>query len=81
MNQKFIPHGLVSGVPKSSGGCARAALLDMAIATAHVAVSTFHRLNMDPSRGEHVAPRARTHARLLLGGTLPQPDDGRVSRA
>ena len=50
-NQKFSPQGLVSGVPVSSFGWpANAALLDMAIATAHAAARSFHRLFMFPSR-------------------------------
>ena len=65
-NQKFWPNGWLSGVPSSSGSCASAALLDMAIATAHTAVRTFHRLFIcSPPEGPWL--RRRTPRRPLRG--------------
>src|SRR5688500_4473304 len=76
-NQKLWPNGLVSGVPNSSESCARAALLDMAIATAHAAPRTVNpRLMIPLPRDRAVGartPRAHPLPRRLAKATAGAP--------
>jgi hypothetical protein len=69
-NVKFIPHGLVNGVPPSYGGCATAVPADMANATAQAAVNAFHRLFIDPLPRDRCR-RAVPARRRLLRGRVP----------